>query len=91
MDENVNNKFIALFLGDDTTDFAEVFGSFSDEEQNVFIELMADMNAVIMKMMVNASREEKTQLIAQAVKQLSLEVRGMMSDTLIEFIESRES
>jgi hypothetical protein len=71
-----NNKFIAVIMAQQDLDFAEEFKSFSDEEQDAFVDFVIDIMSATMKAVKTLPQDEKIAILFGALSQFPPERRA---------------
>lgn len=83
-----NHKFIALFIGQDDIDFKEEFKALPDEEQEAFIDFIADLFGWAMRSMKRLPFDLKVETICTSMDMFPVELRKQLSQMIISLPEN---
>lgn len=77
-------KLLALLMGEDELDFQNEFLMFSEEEQNQFVDAMAEVMARGFREFKTLDPELKSQIMLSALGQMTVEQKTAIAEVMVE-------
>lgn len=77
-------KLLALLLGEDELHFQNEFMMFSEEEQNQFVDAMAEVMARGFREFKTLDPELKSQIMLSALGQMTVEQKTAIAEVMVE-------
>lgn len=79
-------KFMAILMGDFDSSFAEEYGSFSEEDQNLFIDALCTVSIQGLTALKGLPLDIKTQAMQSALGTMTQDQREAVADVLSEML-----